>query len=82
MHRETRMALQRELQRWPSVTAEFCGRSKHGCIVVRFREQRRMVVSAATPSDYRAMKNTVRDLRKVLREMGAEPLNRNERMHR
>lgn len=73
MHRETRLALQRELQRWPFVTFEFGGRSKHGCIVVRFREQRRMVVSAATPSDFRAIRNTVRDLRKVLREMGAQP---------
>jgi hypothetical protein len=66
-------ALEQELNRWPGVEWDYApkGNNKHPKLLVFFQNQRRKMSLAFTPSDHRTALNTVSDLRKLLRELGA-----------
>ena len=69
----TQKALLAELDRWDGVRShrfEYGG--KHQRLVVETASGSRFVTLSLTASDFRATKNKVSDLRKVLRELGAE----------
>lgn len=69
----TQKALLGELDRWHGVIGrrfEFGG--KHLRLYIETEKGSRFVALSLTASDRRATKNKVSDLRKVLRELGAE----------
>lgn len=71
--RTTQKALLAELEKWDGVTDhrfEYGG--KHQRLIVETASGSRFVTLSLTASDFRATKNKVSDLRKVLRELGAE----------
>ena len=71
--RTTEKALLAELDKWHGVLGhrfEYGG--KHQRLVVETESGSRFVTLSLTASDHRATKNKVSDLRKVLRELGAE----------
>lgn len=73
MDRTTQKALLAELEKWDGVIGhrlEYGG--KHQRLVVETEKGSRFVTMSLTASDHRATKNKVSDLRKVLRELGAE----------
>lgn len=63
--------LESELDHWPGVTYAV-ERNKHNRIHLSHNGQRRFVVVAVTASDYRAHRNNITYVRRVLREMGVE----------
>lgn len=71
--RTTQKALLTELEQWDGVIDhrfEYGG--KHQRLIVETASGRRFVTLSLTASDFRATKNKICDLRKVLRELGAE----------
>jgi hypothetical protein len=73
MDRHTQKELLKELDRWHGVTGHrFEHGGKHTRLVVETPRGSRFVTMSLTASDFRATKNKVSDLRKVLRELGAE----------
>lgn len=73
MDRRTKEELVRELGRWSGITGHhFEKGGKHLRLVVNTANASRFVTMSLTASDHRATKNKIGDLRKVLRELGAE----------
>lgn len=73
MTKETKNALLSELGKWGGVVGHrFEMGGKHQRLVVETDRGSRFVTLSLTASDRRATKNKVSDLRKVLRELGAE----------
>lgn len=73
MDRHTKEELIRELGRWSGITGHrFEQTRKHVRLVVNTANASRFVTMSLTASDHRATKNKIGDLRKVLRELGAE----------
>lgn len=71
--RTAQKALVEELKQWDGVLGHhFEHGGKHPRIVVETATGSRFVTLSLTASDRRATKNKVSDLRKVLRELGAE----------
>jgi hypothetical protein len=71
--RNTQRALIAELDKWDGVLGHhFEHGGKHMRLVVETESGSRFVTLSLTASDFRATKNKVSDLRKVLRELGAE----------
>lgn len=71
--RTSQKALLTELERWDGVTDHrFEHGGKHPRLVVETARGSRFITLSLTASDQRATKNKVSDLRKVLRELGAE----------
>lgn len=71
--RTTQKALLAELEQWDGVTDHrFEMGGKHQKLIVETASGSRFVTLSLTASDFRATKNKVSDLRKVLRELGAE----------
>jgi hypothetical protein len=52
------------------VHASLEDRGRHARIVLARGERRRFVTISRTPSDYRAERNQIRDVKRVIREMG------------
>lgn len=70
--RTTQKALLAELEQWDGVTDHrFEMGGKHQRLIVETARGRRFVTLSLTASDFRATKNKVSDLRKVLRDLGA-----------
>jgi len=67
-------AVEAELQHYPGVEMEFHNRGKHDRLVFSRGETTRFLTIPRTPSDWRAGKNTMRDLRKTMTELGARRL--------
>jgi hypothetical protein len=65
------LATERELIMWPGVTCRQDRRSKHCALILTFRGEERMMTYPATGSDVRGPRNHVRDMRAILRGMGA-----------
>ena len=73
MDRRTKDELVREIGRWSGVTDHrFEHGGKHVRLVLTTAKASRFVTMSLTASDHRATKNKISDLRKVLRELGAE----------
>lgn len=71
--RTTQKALLAELEQWDGVIDHSFERGgKHSRLIVETARGSRFVTLSSTASDFRATKNKVSDLRKVLRELGAE----------
>lgn len=71
--RTTQKALLAELEQWNGVTGHSFERgSKHSRLIVETARGSRFLTLSLTASDFRATKNKVSDLRKVLRGLGAE----------
>lgn len=71
--RTTQKALLSELEKWDGIVGHsFEMGGKHPRLVVATSNGRRFITLSLTASDFRATKNKVSDLRKVLRELGAE----------
>lgn len=65
--------MQREVETYPGVDINFTFRGKHKVAQLTLGENSRMVFYPSTPSDSRrGIKNKLQDLRRVLREIGAE----------
>ena len=62
--------LRAETAKFAGVTFELATRRKHRIIVLRRGEYSRMVVTSLTPSDGRAVKNIVGDIRRTIKSMG------------
>lgn len=79
-------ASERELRRWPGVTARREHLSRHARMVLTFNGQSRCVTYPLSPSDRRGPMNHVGDIRKALLEMGAtrlpDPRSANPKRHR
>jgi hypothetical protein len=71
--KDTLNPLIEELRCWPDVDWDVIpkGSGKHPKLAVFFGAQRRKMPVALTPSDRRTALNSVSDLRKMLREIGA-----------
>jgi hypothetical protein len=73
MDRRIRKELEKELGRWSGITGHsFKQIGKHPRLVINTADDSRFVTMSLTASDHRATKNKIGDLRKVLRELGAE----------
>lgn len=73
MDRRVRKELEKELDRWTGITGHhFEHTGKHPRLVVNTANASRFITMSLTASDVRATKNKIGDLRKVLRELGAE----------
>ncbi len=73
VNRTTQKALLAELEQWDGVIGHGFERgSKHSRLIVETARGSRFVTLSLTASDFRATKNKVSDLRRVLRELGAE----------
>lgn len=73
MDRTTQKALLNELEKWDGVIDHrFEKGGKHTRLIVETAQGSRFLTLSLTASDFRATKNKVSDLRKVLRELGAE----------
>ena len=73
MDRTTQKALLAELEKWNGLIGHrFEHGGKHQRLVIETETGSRFVTLSLTASDFRATKNKVSDLRKVLRELGAE----------
>lgn len=73
MDRNTQKALLAELDKWSGVIGRrFEHGGKHQRLVIETETGSRFVTLSLTASDFRATKNKVSDLRKVLRALGAE----------
>ena len=69
--------IQAEISQWPGASlGRVTNGGKHGRLTIRFGGRERFVTLPLTPSDWRAEHNQVRDVRRVLAELGAT---RNER---
>ena len=69
--RKVQQGLLRELEQYPGVTATFEKRGKHPAMNLHYRGRRRFVMIPLTPGDNgRGSRNTVRDMRKELRNLG------------
>jgi len=64
-------AIRAEIERWPGVSAEFDRRRKHPVVFIRYGSQERMLTFPGTAGDYRAVKNKIADIRRMLRGWGA-----------
>lgn len=65
----------REIASWPGVAvlARAVMPSGHRRLIVEFRGRRRFIAYPGTPTgNPRAIKNHIQDIRRVLRELGAE----------
>ena len=73
MDRHAKRELIKELGKWSGVASHNFERGgKHERLVVATEKGSRFVAMSLTASDHRATKNKISDLRKVLRELGAE----------
>lgn len=74
MIREQIRMLERELEQWPKVKYEVEkeGRSRHPKLWLEYEGRRRFVVFSSTYVAHRGLKNNISNLRRVLRELGAE----------
>lgn len=73
MDRHAKKELIKELGKWSGVTSHNFERGgKHERLVVATEKGSRFVAMSLTASDHRATQNKISDLRKVLRELGAE----------
>jgi hypothetical protein len=73
MDRRTNKEMLKELDRWQGITGHrFEHGGKHPRLVVETERGSRFITMSLTASDGRAIKNKIGDLRKVLRELGAE----------
>lgn len=61
-----------EVMRHQGVTAEFGMSRRHNFVTLTFAEKKRRVTFPCTPSDSRGTENFRSDVRRALREMGAE----------
>jgi hypothetical protein len=69
--RKYQQGLLREVEQYPGVTATFEQRGKHPAMNLHYRGRHRFVMLPLTPSDgARGFKNTIRDVRKELRNLG------------
>ena len=64
--------LESEVRNYPGVEMELANGGKHDRAIFRFGERSRFMAIPKTPSDHRARKNIVRDLKKTMGELGAE----------
>lgn len=64
--------VQNELGHYPGVELEIKSGGKHDRAIFRIGERSRFLTIPKTPSDHRAEKNIVRDLKKTLDELGVE----------
>lgn len=69
-------AMDRELQRWPSVTAVRSIGGKHNRIILHHGDRSSVVVYPATPSDRRGVLNHIAQMRRILRDLGATEIPR------
>lgn len=76
--RGERCLIVREVERWPGASVRFERGSKHVRARLSYKDRERFVVMAATGSDRRGVLNAVRDVRRELRTLGAERINRHE----
>jgi len=73
-------ATERELARWPGVTAEREFRGVHLALVISLGARSRSVIYAATPSDgARGLQNHLAVLRRMLKAIGAEKVRQTRR---
>jgi len=64
--------LLKEMEKWSGITGHhFEIGGKHRRLVVATNAGSRFITMSITPSDKRVTKNRIKDLRKVLRELGA-----------
>lgn len=71
MSKELIAATERELADWLDCSMTQEAQGKHGKIILRYKDQSRMVIVANTPSDHRAVPNHLAIVRRELRGMGA-----------
>lgn len=68
---EAARAIEAEVGHWPGVSFEFERRSKHCAVRLRSPAGSVTVTVSATPGDRRWMANTISDVRRGLRSIGA-----------
>lgn len=68
-----------EVNLWPGALVLFEQRKKHVCARLFYNEKERLVFMSATPSCRRATLNAVSDIRRELRALGAERIEREKR---
>jgi len=64
--------LHKELRAWPGVTYEVDNTSHHPKLRVRYAGTERFLPFSSTSVDERGVRNKVSQLRRLLRELGAE----------
>jgi len=67
-------AVEAELQSWPGIDHRVERRSKHRSVRLTYGRHQRSVIIPTTGSDHRGPKNTVTQLRRTLKDMGATKL--------
>jgi len=76
-------AVERELKHYPGVRMELDeSGGRHSRMLFEKNGTSRFLTVPRTPSDFRAPKNAVRDFRKTMKELGAEPLPERKRSKR
>ncbi len=71
--RDFEKAIQREVSEWPGATVEFAAGGKHPKAKLRANDLLLSVTFPSTTSDgFRALHNTIADVRRALKKMGAE----------
>lgn len=73
-----RCLIEREVERWPGVSVRFERGSKHVRARLFYSDRERFVVIAANSGDKRGVLNAMRDVKRELRTLGAERINRHE----
>lgn len=69
--KEIREAIERELESWPDVTAEFVESKGHPKVKLKFGDLMMPVTFAGTPSSGRSIHHSLADVRRALRKMDA-----------
>lgn len=66
--------LKAELALWPGVTFRLEPASKHDKIILTHQGREQFVTCQRTASDGRGLRNTIADLRRTLKRLGAETI--------
>jgi hypothetical protein len=73
INRDIKQRIAEELKEW-DVDHSYSRGSKHYRLTVESGNNSRFVIIPCTHSDRRAVFNLIRDLKKTLKELGAEPM--------
>jgi hypothetical protein len=69
--KDLEQAIEREVAEWPGASVAFAEGSKHPKAKLKFADLTIAVVYSSTPSDVRGILNTVSDVRRALKKLGA-----------
>lgn len=62
---------EREVAKYPGASVRMDCAKKHRVLIIRYGGQTRKVFTSVSPSDHRALRNVVADVRRALRDLGA-----------